>query len=70
MPGEVVQIMDEEGNIIGVAKVKLRAQDIAAHMKDKKRSRRACRRHRDVLIFNYDRHTKYFKDGASIAEQH
>ena len=35
VPGEVVQIMDEEGNIIGVAKVKLRAQDIAAHMKDK-----------------------------------
>jgi glutamate 5-kinase len=35
VPGEVVQIMDEEGSIIGVAKVKLRAQDIAAHMKDK-----------------------------------
>jgi glutamate 5-kinase len=35
VPGEVVQIMDDEGNIIGVAKVKLRAQDIATHIKDK-----------------------------------
>lgn len=33
--GEVVQIMDEENNIVGVAKTKLNAQDIAAHLKDK-----------------------------------
>lgn len=33
--GEVVQLMDEEGNILGVAKTKMRAQDISAHLKEK-----------------------------------
>lgn len=33
--GEVVQIMDDEGNIVGVAKSKLNAQDIVLHLKDK-----------------------------------
>lgn len=33
--GEVVQLMDEEGNILGVAKAKMRAQDITAHLKEK-----------------------------------
>ena len=35
MAGEVVQIMDEEGNILGVAKTKMRAQDVTAHLKEK-----------------------------------
>lgn len=33
--GEVVQIMDDEGNIVGVAKTRLNAQDIVTHLKDK-----------------------------------
>ena len=33
--GEVVQLMDEEGNILGVAKTKLRAQDVTAQLKEK-----------------------------------
>lgn len=33
--GEVVQIMDEEGNIIGVAKAKMAAKDLASNMKEK-----------------------------------
>src|SRR5688500_18650655 len=33
--GEVVQLMDEEGNILGVAKTKMRAQDISANLKQK-----------------------------------
>jgi glutamate 5-kinase len=33
--GEVIQLMDEEGNIIGVAKTKMRAQDINSHLKEK-----------------------------------
>lgn len=33
--GEVVQLMDEEGNILGVAKTKMRAQDISANLKEK-----------------------------------
>ena len=35
LSGEVVQLMDEEGNIMGVAKAKLRALDINAHLKEK-----------------------------------
>ncbi len=35
MAGEVVQLMDEEGKILGVAKTKMRAQDVAAHLKEK-----------------------------------
>jgi len=33
--GEVVQLMDEDGNILGVAKTKMRAQDITSHLKEK-----------------------------------
>ncbi|HUQ64697.1 MAG TPA: glutamate 5-kinase [Flavitalea sp.] len=33
--GEVIQLMDEDGNILGVAKTKMRAQEIAAHLKEK-----------------------------------
>jgi glutamate 5-kinase len=33
--GEVVQLMDEDGNIIGVAKAKMRVQDVKAHMKER-----------------------------------
>jgi glutamate 5-kinase len=33
--GEVVQLMDEEGNILGVAKTKMRAQDVTSHLKEK-----------------------------------
>ncbi len=35
LSGEVVQLMDEEGNILGVAKAKLKAQDINAQLKEK-----------------------------------
>jgi glutamate 5-kinase len=35
VPGEVVQLMDEEENILGVAKTKLNAQDIGKHLKEK-----------------------------------
>jgi glutamate 5-kinase len=35
MAGEVVQLMDEEGNILGVAKTKMRALDVTAHLKEK-----------------------------------
>lgn len=35
LSGEVVQLMDEEGNIMGVAKAKLKAQDINAQLKEK-----------------------------------
>lgn len=33
--GEVVQLMNEDGSIMGVAKAKLRAQEINAHLKEK-----------------------------------
>lgn len=33
--GEVVQLMNEDGGIMGVAKAKIRAQDINTHLKDK-----------------------------------
>ncbi|MBL7698219.1 MAG: glutamate 5-kinase, partial [Chitinophagaceae bacterium] len=33
--GEVVQLMDEEGNIMGVAKAKMRAQEINLHLKER-----------------------------------
>jgi glutamate 5-kinase len=35
LAGEVVQLMDEEGNILGVAKTKMRAQDVTAHLKER-----------------------------------
>jgi glutamate 5-kinase len=34
-PGEVVQLIDEDENIIGVAKAKLGAAEVAANLKNK-----------------------------------